>query len=53
MLGIKGNMVPVFPSVLILQAGGIAPFFFLVNKGPLLIKLNLFGLGGESDPTSS
>jgi hypothetical protein len=50
MLRIKGDMIPVFPSTLVLQAGWVAPFFFLVNKGPFLVKLDLLSQGGKATP---
>ena len=50
MLGIKSDMVPALPSILIRKTFWIAPSFFLINKGPFFIKLDLFGQGGKAPP---
>ena len=48
MLGVEGHVVPVVAAVGVVGVVGVAVLLLLVDEGPLLIELDLAGLGGKS-----
>jgi len=55
MLGVNGNMIPVVAASGVSPQKGLLVFvamlFLLVNEVPLLVELNLVGVGGKNQPT--
>jgi len=51
MLGVQRNMIPVVTASGIIRIFFVAMLLLLVNEVPLLVELNLVGVGGKNQPT--